>query len=443
MSRVLPLTQCTGVSCHCAHVWPRSDALRSSGVQVYKFGLGQSPFPVFEPMVRALREHAAEKDYLNVTGLLQLREAIAAFQNRQFPCLDGTHAATAEGVLVGPGSKELLFLLQLAYYGELLLPQPSWVSYGPQAQLIGRPLSWLRTQQRGAWKVTPEALATYCSKHPNTPRLMVLNYPSNPTGASYSPVELAELAAVCRQYAVLVLSDEIYSLTSYDPAHIGSISQYYPEGTVVLGGASKYLGAGGWRVGFLSFPQELQWLRAGIAAAASETFTSVSAPLQYATVAGFEPSEELDQYLDDSRRVLKLVADYTVDELRRAGATVARPQGGFYVLPNFATTQRYRELVTQRRADGSYVTSDEMVMEILNRTGVACLAGSHFGLPPELLRARMAFVEFDGGAAQRAVRELPREVTAADVDGREFVQRAAPQVAAGLASLHDFLTTSE
>jgi len=113
------------------------------------------------------------------------------------------------------------------------------------------------------------------------------------------------------------------------------------------------------------------------------------------------------------------------------------------VLPNFATTPRYHRAATERRSDGSYMTSEEMTMEILERTGVACLAGSHFGFAPELLRARMAYVDFDGAAAMEAAASVPAEVLGSDPEGEAFVRQYAPRVADGLDSLCGFLKTDD
>jgi aspartate aminotransferase len=159
----------------------RSRQLINEGRQIFRFGLGQSPFPVPEPVVESLRQHAHEKDYLPVKGLYQLREAIASF-NFRYQKLD-THP---ENVLVGPGSKELIFILQLVYYGDLIIPTPSWVSYFPQARIIGRHVHWVPTSAADGYRLSPEKLDMICRTDPNRPRVVILNYPSNPTGCTAS-----------------------------------------------------------------------------------------------------------------------------------------------------------------------------------------------------------------------------------------------------------------
>ena len=131
----------------------RSKALRTAGRTVYSLGLGQSPFPVPAVVQQALRDHAGAKDYLPVRGLPALREAIASYYQRT----QGLDYAP-EDMLIGPGTKELMFLTQLTYYGDLLIPSPSWVSYAPQARIIGRNLHWFPTAIETGLGVTPEAL---------------------------------------------------------------------------------------------------------------------------------------------------------------------------------------------------------------------------------------------------------------------------------------------
>ena len=157
----------------------RSRELAAAGRRVFRFGLGQSPFPVPASVVAALREHAPVKDYRPVEGLPELREAVARYYRAR-----GVER-TAEDILVGPGSKELMFLLQLVYYGDLVIPTPSWVSYAPQAQIVGRPIRWVPTTADDGWPLTPAELDRVCRDDPNKPRLVVLNYPSNPTGQTY------------------------------------------------------------------------------------------------------------------------------------------------------------------------------------------------------------------------------------------------------------------
>ena len=159
----------------------RCNAMLAEGREIYKLGLGQSPFPVPEPVVNELRSHAHEKDYLPVTGLRRLRDAVADYHRRR----DGA-SCNGDDVLIGPGSKELMFILQLVYYGDLVIPTPAWVSYAPQARIIGRNVVMLPTDASNNWQITPQQLDAMCEQDSGKPRLLILNYPSNPTGRTYT-----------------------------------------------------------------------------------------------------------------------------------------------------------------------------------------------------------------------------------------------------------------
>jgi len=361
----------------------RSNELIEKGVTIYKLGLGQSPFPVPEIVQEALRRNAHQKDYLPVKGLLKLRESIAEFNFRHQRII-----CSPEDIMIGPGSKELIFILQLVYYGELIIPTPSWVSYSPQARIAGRHVTWVPTSEKNEWKLSPEKLDLICRSDPDRPRVVILNYPSNPTGATYSRPWLKKLAAVARKYKLILISDEIYSLLDHEGSHV-SIAQYYPEGTIISSGLSKWAGAGGWRLGTFTFPENLRWLRNAMATVASETFTSTSAPIQYAAITAFEDHPEIDEYLHHSRRILKSLGNYFANRLREKYVTLPAPKGGFYLFPNFDV---YREALAAR----GILTSFELCEAILQETGVAMLPGLDFGRQPEELTCRIAYVDFDG-----------------------------------------------
>ncbi len=364
----------------------KSRQLIMQGRKVYKFGLGQSPFPVPEPVVEALKQHAHEKDYLPVKGLLPLREAIAKF-NKRTQFID----SSPDDILIGPGSKELIFILQLVYYGDLIIPTPSWVSYFPQARIIGRHVQWVPTKAEDQYRLSPEKLDMICRSDPNRPRIVILNYPSNPTGCTYPTEKLKQLAAVARKYKIVLVSDEIYGMIHHQGQHV-SIARFYPEGTIISSGLSKWCGAGGWRLGTFSFPPQLSWLREAMATVASETYTSTSAPIQYAAVTAFEGGSYIDEYLNDSRRILRYIAKIIRQKLSNVSITTPPVNGGFYLYPDFSF---YFEKLKAR----NIITSGELCDVLLEETGVALLPGIDFGHQPEELVARMAYVDFEGQLA--------------------------------------------
>ena len=201
--------------------------LINQGKKVYQFGFGQSPFPVPVKVVDELKNYAAEKSYLPVEGLYDLREVVAHYY-----CSKGEISVSPDNVLIGPGSKELMFILQMVLDCTTIIPSPSWVSYEPQSIILKKNYSFLDTSYDSSWKIFADQLEEKCSKIKGS-KLLILNYPGNPTGLSYSGVELQAIANVCKNNNTLILSDEIYSRLHHKNHH-RSISKYFPEGTITV-----------------------------------------------------------------------------------------------------------------------------------------------------------------------------------------------------------------
>jgi aspartate aminotransferase len=403
-------------------------ALRGSGQRVYDMGLGQSPFPVPVPVVEALRAAAAEKDYLPVQGLPALREAVADFHQRK-DLVD----VSAERVLIGPGSKELMFLLQLVYYGEIVITPPCWVSYLPQARIIGRKVSLIQTTSAAQWRVTPEQLdQAFEIVHDDLrPRLLVLNYPSNPVGTTFDADELQRIADVCRRFQVVVLSDEIYGGLHFTGEHV-SIARFYPERTIISSGLSKWCGAGGWRLGTFAFPPELEWLLDAMAAVASETYTSVSAPIQHAGVTAFRGDVEVERYLWHARRILARLGRECAQILLDAGLNVPVPTGAFYLFVDFGPFAG--QLAERGIKDGT-----GLCHRLLEEVGVAALPGVAFGRSRAELTARLALVDFDGALALAASEKVPLD---SDLQA-DFTERWCSQVLEGARRIAEWATGGE
>lgn len=400
-----------------------SKKLIANGKNVYRFGLGQSPFPVPDNIVDALRLHAPQKDYLPVKGLLALREAVADFHRRK----DGVNA-TADGVIIGPGSKELLFLLQLVFNGDIIIVSPCWVSYIPQAIILGKKNSVIHSSFEDKWHLTPELFREYLSKRNSTEHsLLILNYPGNPDGVSYSEESLKEIAELARANNIIILSDEIYGQLHHQGKHI-SISKFYPEGTIISSGLSKWCGAGGWRLGTFTFPKNLFLFLDKMAIVASETYTSVSAPIQYAAIQAFKGGNEMEEYLVHVRRILSSLGNECALILKKSNIKVHDPVGGFYLFIDFS------EHVKKLNAKG-ITTSSELCKQLLDQTGVAILHGSSFNRKPFELSARLAYVDFDGARALAASKTLPLHENLPD----DFNKTYCPRVIEGVEKLVKWL----
>ena len=303
-----------------------SQKLITEGKEVFKFGLGQSPFPVPDIIVKELQKNAHQKDYLNVSGLIGLREEVANYHSNK-----NQYKYNAESVIIGPGSKELIFQTQLVLNCDLLLPSPSWVSYEPQAQIINKKVHWIKATAETNWHLDPEELDKTCANLNSVNKLLILNSPNNPSGTTHG--NLKELANVAKKHNVIIIADEIYAELDFTGEY-KSITHHYPEKTIVSSGLSKWCGAGGWRIGMLVFPDELSYIRDSVRTVASETFTAVSAPIQYAAIKAY--SEDHSEYLENSRLILKMIGDYIYKELSSVGVICQKPQGGFYMICDFS-----------------------------------------------------------------------------------------------------------
>ncbi len=399
-----------------------SNKLKLQGKKVYKFGLGQSPFPVPKIIVEELRVNAFQKDYQQVKGLPALREAVADYHSRR-----NDLQCNADDVLIGPGSKELMFILQFVYYGEILIPTPSWVSYAPQAKIIGRQAVWVDKKESHKWLLRPEDIQKICEADPSRPRLIIMNYPSNPTGVTYDWSELEEIASVAKKYRVIILSDEIYGELNFNGNH-KSIARFYPEGTIISGGLSKWCGAGGWRLGTFTFPQSLSGLLNTMATVASETFTATSAPIQYAAVKAFKGGLEIERYLWNTRKILKTLGYEIHSILASAGVECPKPEGAFYLFPNF---KNYSDKLRAK----NILTSMELTNRLLEETGAALLPGNVFGRPDDEYTARLAYVDFDGARALAATETISPE----DPISNEFINTYCSHMLEGTQKIADWL----
>ena len=349
-----------------------SNKLKKSGKKVYKFGFGQSPFPIPNAVVSALKNHADKHTYLPMQGLEELRSAIADYLNK-----NNNNNFEKEDIIIGPGTKELMFLTQIAFQGEVLLPAPSWVSYQPQAFIARNKVHWIQTSSDSNWFPSVEQLENKIKNIKDKKLLLFINSPNNPSGTVCE--NLKGIAEIAKKYKLIILSDEIYSKLTFDGEY-KSISNYYPEGTIVSTGLSKWCGAGGWRIGFFAIPNQLKDLKNSLKILCSESFTSVSAPIQYAAVEAYRGDHSA--YLNAVKRILHFTGNYVYENLKSNLINITKPEGGFYLLPEFTNAK--------------FSSSSEMCKDILNKTGVALLPGSDFGLNSSRMIARLSFTDFNG-----------------------------------------------
>ena len=381
-----------------------SRKLEEQGRKIFKFGFGQSPFKVPVDVVEELKTNAHQNQYLPMQGLSKLRDAVAKYTS-----VKKNFNYKSENVIIGPGSKELMFLLHIIFDGEIILPAPSWVSYAPQAILGRNKVKILQTKAENNWFPTAKEIEEFIVKDKNKNYLLFINSPNNPSGQICENLE--EIAEVANNYNLIILSDEIYSELSFEQNY-KSISNYCPNKTIISTGLSKWCGAGGWRLGYFIVPDTLSKIKDMINVLASETFSAVSAPIQYAAIKAYQ--NDHSDYINESRNILKAVGNYVYENLKSNKVLINKPQGGFYVMPEFLNKK--------------FNSSAEMCDDILNKTGVALLPGSDFGFDQNRMLARLSFTDFDG---KRFMEEIEDNTKINDA----LIYELAPKIVEGVNKL--------
>ena len=382
----------------------KSKELTLKGKKIVNFGFGQSPFPVPENIVNALKKNAHRKEYLPIQGLSVLRDAISKY------LLNKTGVSyPKENIIITPGSKEAMLLMHVAFNGEIILPAPSWVSYEPQAQIGLNKVHWLQTSRQNNWFPTAEQLEKKIKSIRKKNIILIINSPNNPSGSVCK--NLKEIAKIAKKYKIIVLSDEIYTDLTFNN-HYESISSYYPEATFVSGGLSKWCGAGGWRLGFFAVPKKLSNFLESLKSLASESYSTVNTPSQYAAVEAY--TGDYNRYKSKVVKILNSLGEYVYSNLKSNKILINPPQGAFYLMPEFLNNK--------------YKNSSKLCEAILDETGVAMLPASEFGFKPKKMLTRLSYTDFDGD-------NFFQNISEQDVITKEIIEKYAPNVAEGVKKL--------
>ena len=366
----------------------RVAARRSNGAKIISLSAGEpdfdTPVHVREAAIAAI--HAGHTRYTQVAGLRALREAIAEkFQREHGLQVDWRQT------LVCNGGKQVIFNALAATLNEgdeVIIPAPYWVSYPEIVQLCGARSVIVPCGIETGFKLTPEALERVIT--PNT-RWLILNSPSNPTGAVYARQDLQALAEVLLAHPqVLVLSDDIYEHLIFDGAEFCTIAQVEPrlrERVLTMNGVSKAYAMTGWRIGFGAGPE---WLIDAMEKLQGQQTSGACSIAQHAALAALKGPQN---FIQQSRTVFEHRRNAVVAELNRApGLRCAKPEGAFYV---FASCEGWMGKTT---AGGTLIQSDEdAVNALLDEADIATVHGSAFGLGPYI---RIAYALDDASLMQ-------------------------------------------
>ena len=347
--------------------------LKAAGRDVIGLGAGEPDFDTPEHVKDAARKAIADgmTKYTAVDGIPQLKDAIVEKFKRE-----NNITCSASEVSVGTGGKQVLYnalMVTLNPGDEVIIPAPYWVSYPDMVLLSGGTPVFVSCPGSNNFKLQPEQLEAAIT--PKT-KWLILNSPSNPSGAGYSADELKALAEVIRRHEhVHVLTDDMYEHLVYNGFVFSTIAEVAPDlqdRILTLNGVSKAYCMTGWRIGYATGPQPL--IKA-MAKLQSQSTSSPNSIAQHAAVAALNgPMDFMKSNLKafDSRRQLVVDALNGID-----GITCPNPDGAFYVYPSI------EGLIGRKRPDGALIESDsDYVTWLLEDGGVAAVQGVAFGLEP-------------------------------------------------------------
>jgi aspartate aminotransferase len=350
----------------------KARVLAQEGRDIIALAAGEPDFNTPEHVraaaVRAMDE--GKTRYTNVDGIAELKEAVAAKFRR-----DNGLDVTAADCFVSSGGKQIIFNAMLATLNpgdEVVVPVPYWVSYPEIVRLCGAEPVFAVADASTGFKLSPPALEAAIS--PRT-KWLILNTPSNPTGAAYTADELKGLAQVLLRHPhVHILTDDIYEVLVYDGGKFATIAQVEPElqpRTLTMNGVSKSHAMTGWRIGYCTGPRPLLQAMTKLQGQSTTNPSSIS---QWAAVEALNGPQE---FLAEWRQVFQQRRDLVVQGLNaNTGLDCLTPEGAFYVFPSC------QRLLGKTSLGGVKLGTDEdFVMALLEETGVALVHGAAFGLP--------------------------------------------------------------
>ena len=354
-------------------VTDKARALKAAGMDVIGLGAGEPDFDtpenIKEAAIKAIRD--GKTKYTAIDGIPELKQAISAKFKRE----NGIDYALDE-ISVGTGGKQVLFNALMATLNpgdEVIVPAPYWVSYPEIVALAGATPVIVKTTMEGGFKLTPEVLEAAIT--PKT-KWLILNSPSNPTGAGYSRADIKGLTDVLMRHPhVWVLTDDMYEHMAYDGFEFATPVQVEPalkDRTLTVNGVSKAYAMTGWRIGYAGGPAML--IKA-MAKLQSQSTTNPSSISQWAAVEALNGPQD---FIKKNAEVFRERRDLVVSMLNQAkGIECPRPEGAFYVFPSCAGT-----LGKTTAKCKALATDEDFVTALLEEEGVAVVHGSAFGLSP-------------------------------------------------------------
>ncbi|MCB9991506.1 MAG: pyridoxal phosphate-dependent aminotransferase [Rhodospirillales bacterium] len=351
----------------------KAKAMKAAGEDVINLGAGEPDFDTPDHIKEAAKAaiDAGQTKYTAVGGTVELKQAIVDKFKR-----DNGLTYTQDEVVAGTGGKQILFNAFLSTINEgdeVIIPAPYWVSYPDMVKLFGGKPVIVECDEADGFKLDPKKLEAAIT--PKT-KWVILNSPSNPTGAAYTEEEMKALTDVFMKHShIWVMSDDIYEHVTYDNFKFVTPAQVEPalkDRTLTVNGVSKAYSMTGWRIGFAGGPADLIKRMQKVQGQSTSNPSSISQAAAAAALNGDH------SFLKSRNDEFKKRRDMVVKMLNEAdGITCATPEGAFYVFPSCAG------VIGKKTPDGKIINSDEdFVTYLLEAEGVACVHGAAFGLSP-------------------------------------------------------------
>ena len=348
-------------------VTQKARELRAAGKDVIGLGAGEPDFDtpqnIKDAAIQAINE--GDTKYTAVDGTPALKKAVKAKFKRE-----NNLEYSLDQITVGTGGKQVLynaFMSTLNKGDEVIIPAPYWVSYPDMVLLAGGKPKIVKCKEEDGFKLTPKTLKKAISKKT---KWLILNSPSNPTGAGYSKDEIEKLARVLIKYKkIYILSDDIYEHIKYDNFNFFTIAQIskLKDRTLTMNGVSKSYAMTGWRIGYAAGPKEI------IKAIGKIQSQSTSNPSSISQAAAVEALNGTQNFIKERSEAFKKRRDFVVNSLNNIkGIRCLKPNGAFYVFPSC------KKLLGNKT---KLKTDTEFVEKLLEKTNVAVVQGSAFGLP--------------------------------------------------------------
>lgn len=348
----------------------KANEMKANGEKVISFGVGEPDFNTPEHIIQAAKD-ALDKGYTKyvaAAGLPALKKSIVAKLKKD----NGLDYAPSQ-IIVTNGGKHAIFNAMFAVIDdgdEVIIPSPYWLTYPEVVKSCGGVPVFVPTDRATGFKMTVDAFKKAIT--PKT-KMLVLNSPSNPTGAVYSQAEIEEIAKVCLEYGICVLSDEIYEKLIYGEVAHYSIAQYSPEMkdlTIIVNGMSKSYAMTGWRSGYVAAPEKVA---KAIASFQSHSTSNVNTMTQYASIAALEGDEKplnemVKAFAQRREKMLEIL-----EEMKSIGLDYVKPDGAFYVM--LVCDSLYGKSFDGKKINGSMDVADML----LTYEKVALTPGVCFG----------------------------------------------------------------